>query len=89
MIAWLVAVEVIRLDPQAAAAARAEGEARMAAEYAREDAVRNAPRQRRGLFAGGIGTTPLSRAHAPLGDVGQTGFVYQPGSIGYDRYRDN
>ena len=89
MIVWLVAVEIVRLSPEAADAARAAGEARMAAQYAREDAIRDRPRPRRGLFAGGIGTIPLSREHAPLGDVGQSGFVYLPGSIGYDRYRDN
>ena len=89
MIALLVAVELVRLSPQAAEAARAEGEARAVQMYAREDAARAARQAPRAFAGGGIGTRELSRAHAPLGDVGQSDFVYLPGSIGYSRYRDN
>ena len=89
MIALLAAVELVRLSPQAAEAARAEGEARAVQMYAREDAARSARREPRSFAGGGIGTRELSRAHAPLGDVGQSDFVYLPGSIGYSRYRDN
>lgn len=85
----LVAAEIVRLSPQAAETARAEGEARAVEMYAREDAARLAKRGPRSFAGGGIGTRELSRAHAPLGDVGQSGFVYLPGSIGYSRYRDN
>jgi hypothetical protein len=85
----LVAAEVVRLSPEAAEAARRDGEARAIEMYAREDAARAAKHGPRGFASGGIGTRELSRAHAPLGDVGQAGFVYLPGSIGYSRYRDN
>lgn len=84
----LVAAVVMRLSPEAAEAARAEGEARAVAQYAREDAARARP-PARGFFGGGIGTRPLSQAHAPLGDVGSGDFVYPSGSIGRTRYRDN
>ena len=85
----MLAAEVVRLSPEAAAAARAEGEARAVEMYAREDAAARAKRGPNGSFEGGIGTRPLSRAHAPLGDVGQSDFVYTPGSVGRSRYRDN
>ncbi len=85
----LVAAEVVRLSPEAAAAARAEGEARAVEMYAREDAAARAKRGPKGFLGAGVGTRALSRAHAPLGDVGQSDFVYTPGSVGYSRYRDN
>lgn len=85
----LIAAEIVRLSPEAAAAARAEGEARAVAQFAREDAARAARRPPVGFAGGGIGTRPLSQAHAPLGDVGSSDFVYTPGSIGRTRYRDN
>lgn len=85
----LVAVEIVRLTPQAAEAARAEGEARAVAQFAREDAARAARREGRGFAGLGIGTRALSSAHAPLGDVGSSDFVYTPGSIGRNRYRSD
>lgn len=88
MLLLLAAVEIVRLTPEAAAAAQAEGEARALAQYVREDAarVRRAPR---GFLGGGIGTRPLAQGHAPLGDVGGSDFVYGPSSLGRTRYRDN
>ena len=89
LLGLLMAAEVVRLSPEAAAAARAEGEARALAQYEREDAVAAAKRQGRGLLGLGVGRRPLAQGHAPLGDVGQSSFVYTPGSVGYSRYRDN
>ncbi len=89
MLGLLVAVEVVRLSPQAAEAARAEGEARAVAQFAREDAARAAKREGRGVAGLGVGTRALSSAHAPLGDVGSSDFVYQPGTIGRNRYRSD
>lgn len=82
--------ETYRLTPQAAEAARAEGEARALALFAREDAAAVARRKRPNMSGGlGIGTSALPpQGFAPLGDVGQAGFVYLPGSIGANRYRN-
>ena len=87
---WLAAAAaIVRLSPEAAEAARAEGEARALAMYAREDAAARKKHEGRGLLGLGVGTRELSRAHAPLGDTGGADFVYPPGSLGRSRYRDN
>jgi|GEM_PF-2787362 len=89
MLLLLAAAEIVRLSPQAAEAARADGEARALAMYTREDAAAAAKRPSGGFLGLGIGTRDLSTAHAPLGDTGGSDFVYSRGSLGRTRYRGN
>ncbi len=89
MLLLLAAVEIVRLTPEAAAAARADGEARAIAQYAREDAARIAKRPADASLGLGLGTRNLSTAYAPLGDTGGADFVYARGSLGRTRYRGN
>lgn len=81
--------EVLRLTPEQAEAARAAGEARRVEQFAREDEAARAARPPR-EFGIGLGTRALpSRAHAPLGDVGQSDFVFTRESVAAGRYRSN
>jgi len=84
----LALFEVHRLAPDAADAARAAGEARAYAQMVAEDDAARAKRPPTGMLGLGVGTGTAPRGFAPLGDIGQDGFVYTPGSLGARRYRD-
>ena len=84
----LAAVELHRLTPQAADAARAAGEARAYAQMIAEDDATRAKRRTVSILGIGIGTGVTPQGFAPLGDIGQNGFVYAPGSIGARRFKD-
>ena len=89
LVAAPAAAEVYRLSPEAAAAARAEGEARAYGQLAAADAARRAKQHEGGFLGLGIGAGALPpQGYAPLGDVGQSGFVFTQGSIGDRRYRN-
>ena len=83
-----VAAVLVALSPTDKAAAIAAAEARVFEYYVREDAARFAERRERGGFGLGIGSGITPQGFAPLGDVGQDGFVYAPGSIGARRFKD-
>ena len=83
-----VAAVLVALSPTDKAAAIADAEARVFEQYARENAARFAERRERGVFGLGIGSGITPQGFAPLGDVGQTGFVYAPGSIDARRFKD-
>lgn len=89
MAAWLAAAQLFALSPVDKAAAVAAGEEAKLAQYAREDAIRYAPRPARGMFGLGIGASSLTpQGYAPIGDVGQQDFVFRPESLGSRRYRN-
>ena len=79
----------LRLTAEQAEAARADGEARAVEMFAREDAAAAAKKRR--LLTGldvRFGAGGLADAHAPLGDIGASDFVYLPNTDGRRRYRD-
>lgn len=84
----LIGIEVHRLAADAADTARAAGETRAYTQMIAEDDAARARRRSAGFAAIGLGTGVAPRGFAPLGDIGQDGFVYTPGSIGARRYRD-
>jgi hypothetical protein len=89
LLAAPAAAEVYRLSPEAAAAARTAGEARAYEQLAADDAARRAKRREGGFLGLGIGAGALPpQGYSPLGDVGQSGFVFPQGSIGDRRYRN-
>jgi hypothetical protein len=88
ILALLALVEVHRLTPEAADAARVAGEERALAQMIAADTAARAKRGTQTLLGLGIGTGIVPQGHAPLGDIGQNGFVFTPGSIGARRFRD-
>lgn len=84
----LAFVEVHRLTPQAADAARSVGEERALSRMIAADEAARAKRRTQTIVGLGVGTGIVPQGYAPLGDVGQNGFVYAPGSIGARRFRD-
>lgn len=84
----LATIEVHRLTPQAADAARVAGEERALAQMIAADEAARARRRTQTILGLGVGTGIVPQGHAPLGDIGQNGFVFTPGSIGARRFRD-
>ncbi|TRW15034.1 hypothetical protein [Glacieibacterium frigidum] len=84
----LAFIEVHRLTPQDADAARTAGEERALAQMVAADEAARAKRRAQTILGFGLGTGITPQGYAPLGDVGQNGFVFTPGSIGARRFRD-